>query len=86
MENDLLVEFHKKFTLPREQEWQDFLSSYMPLFKQEKKASKRVAPFDIEGIRSLLEMTVHYLKRSDISKYVSLDDDFAPGRIHEFIE
>ena len=34
---DLLPEFHKKFSLPKEEEWEEFLDKYMPIYKDSSK-------------------------------------------------
>ena len=48
IEQDLLPTFVKKFTLPKEQEWQDYLLEVMPKYKASNKdADHRVLPFDL---------------------------------------
>jgi len=35
MEDQMLADFHKKFKLPKEEEWEIFLSTYLPKYKKD---------------------------------------------------
>lgn len=65
VETELLPEFHRKFTIPKEQEWQEFLAEWMPIYKSShKQAGQRKMPFDttVEPLPRLLEFSLVILK------------------------
>jgi len=50
IEQDLLPAFHKKFTLPKEDEFTEYLQGIMPQYKKSgKKPEQRVIPFAINS-------------------------------------
>lgn len=89
VETKLLPEFQRKFTLPKEEEWQAFLEEQMPIYKRShKQAGQRKMPFDTkaEPLPRLLEFSLLILESLPIQDFAKLDLEYAPSQIREFKE